>query len=179
MNKTKLAAIYKNLICASIGLLLLFFISIFVIKAVFQEHIDTLIDQTTLLKEYLYFKISYKYPTWGQFPGTVDGQYTHTLTLYNISTDVTTIWLRVHSLLLNQSLLTIPIPTKIWLSDRATKGHYNTWMNGTEIGQRMMTQSNRQKSTQLIWQWKRYSTMSTTQLKPESLSWDSISFGML
>lgn len=51
MKDKTLASIYKNLVCGSIGLLLLFVTSIFVIKGIFQAQIDTLIDQATILKE--------------------------------------------------------------------------------------------------------------------------------
>ena len=50
MNKGR---VFRNLVCASIGLLLFFFLSIFVIKGIYQTQIDHLIDETTLLKEYL------------------------------------------------------------------------------------------------------------------------------
>ena len=52
MNNKQLAALFKNLICAAIGLLVLFITSIFVIKGVLQSSIDTRIDDATILKEY-------------------------------------------------------------------------------------------------------------------------------
>jgi hypothetical protein len=51
MKDKQKATVYKNLICGSIGLLLLFFTSIFVIKGIFQNDIDSLIDSATILKE--------------------------------------------------------------------------------------------------------------------------------
>ena len=41
MNKGR---VFKNLMCASIGLFMLFFLSIFVIKGIYQTSVDHLID---------------------------------------------------------------------------------------------------------------------------------------
>ena len=50
-SKTR-ASVFKHLICASIGILLLSFTSIFVIRGIYQRSLDDLIDHTTILKEY-------------------------------------------------------------------------------------------------------------------------------
>lgn len=51
MSNKQSLALYRNLICVSIALLLLFTTSVFVIKSVEQESIDSLIDDATILKE--------------------------------------------------------------------------------------------------------------------------------
>lgn len=45
-------ALLRNLICASIGLLLLFTTAVFVITGLYQQHIEVKIDEASLLKEY-------------------------------------------------------------------------------------------------------------------------------
>jgi len=52
MEKQKSVNIYKNLLCASVGLLIVFVTSIFVAKDFFGKNIESLVDEATLLKEY-------------------------------------------------------------------------------------------------------------------------------
>lgn len=51
MTKTPLTSCYKNAICASVGLLIVFTTSIFVAKDFFGDRIANLIDQASILKE--------------------------------------------------------------------------------------------------------------------------------
>jgi hypothetical protein len=44
--------LFKNMMCGSIGLLVIFVTSIFVIDDYFSERIQKAIDEATLLKEY-------------------------------------------------------------------------------------------------------------------------------
>lgn len=55
MANLKPINLYRNLICASIALLLLFSTAIFVLTSLYQKQIDQLIDDATLLKEYLFY----------------------------------------------------------------------------------------------------------------------------
>lgn len=52
MNKATPNKAYKNAICVSVGLLIIFTTSIFVAKDFFGNQIKDLIDESTLLKEY-------------------------------------------------------------------------------------------------------------------------------
>jgi len=51
MKTSTRANLYKHIVCASIGLLVLFTVSIFVVKNSLQTTINSLIDTATLLKE--------------------------------------------------------------------------------------------------------------------------------
>ena len=68
---------------------------------------------------------SAKYPTWGQFPGTVDASYTHTATLYNLTIDVAQYTLRVKPSLLNLLSLITATSMPTCPSGRETKGPYS------------------------------------------------------
>lgn len=54
MNKASPNKAYKNAICVSVGLLIIFTTSIFVAKDFFGNQIKDLIDDSTLLKEYAF-----------------------------------------------------------------------------------------------------------------------------
>jgi len=54
MNKATPNKAYKNAICVSVGLLIIFTTSIFVAKDFFGNQIKDLIDDSTLLKEYAF-----------------------------------------------------------------------------------------------------------------------------
>ncbi len=53
MKDKTLKRLFRNLTCLSVGLLLLFTTAVFVVTGLYQHHIDELIDQATLLTEYL------------------------------------------------------------------------------------------------------------------------------
>ena len=131
--KTKtLRSLYKNLICASVALLLLFFTSIFVIKAIFQKEIDHLIDQATILTEY-----SFTHSAQSTLTGDNSQEQSMELTpipllsttiqMYNIFQFRTS---QHHSLL---SYLTTNSTTTTSVLDKETKVQFNMYMNGKEL----------------------------------------------
>ena len=63
------------MICISVGLLIIFTTSIFVVKDYFGLEIQTLIEEATLLKEYIFYNASYHFSDWGQYPGNIDADY--------------------------------------------------------------------------------------------------------
>lgn len=52
LSSQQQVSLFRNLICASLGLLLLFTTAVFVITGVYQQDIDDKIDAASLLKEY-------------------------------------------------------------------------------------------------------------------------------
>lgn len=51
MKSNNSSSLYKNLICASLALLIIFVTVIFVAKDFFDQTIEALVDDRTLLKE--------------------------------------------------------------------------------------------------------------------------------
>ena len=70
MKTSTKANIYKNIVCASIGLLVLFTTSIFVAKGSLQTTINSLIDSATILKEYFWVDLALSIPPGALFPET-------------------------------------------------------------------------------------------------------------
>lgn len=74
MNKVTPNKAYKNAICVSVGLLIIFTTSIFVAKDFFGNQIKDLIDDSTLLKDS-------RYADWGKFPGNIGASYSYKVSI--------------------------------------------------------------------------------------------------
>jgi hypothetical protein len=161
MNKGTPNKAYKNAICVSVGLLIIFTTSIFVAKDFFGNQIRDLIDDSTLLKEYRSI-----YLVLDMLIGV------NSLGIYLLATPTRSVLLIIQKVIPDKQWhpeswsLTIPINTRILALGRAIKALLGICMIGSS---NQHTLSQHRRLPQLTWKLRELAHTKNMHLHRENL----------